>query len=202
MTELLYLLLLVPVVGLYIWAAHKQGVHESHHWASALGIPLVPPDSRLPDPDRQREAMLKICMASGYATTSEFLVGAEKAFLQLTQSALKGDMQEQAELAFASARDRICNCVGIYTSEMTSFPEIVDARKIGHSARVSVRFGRPSVHQSVWKEPKDRAEARQRVRTATQTWTFERDLRSADPNWFLTEVHDPTESHITAPPRC
>lgn len=31
MSDFLYLLLLVPVVGLYIRVAHKQGVHENHH---------------------------------------------------------------------------------------------------------------------------------------------------------------------------
>lgn len=202
MRDLFYLFLLIPGGVLYVWVALKLGAHESHHWASALGVPLFPPNDMPPGLGRQREAMLKICVASGYTTTSEFLVGAEKAFLLLTQSACKGDMQERTELASASARSRISDCVGIYTSEMASFAEIVDARNIGHRAFVSVRFGRPRVHPTVWEEPRDWAEARQRVRTAIQTWTFERDLRSADPNWFLVDVHDPTESDIAAPPRC
>ena len=170
MRDVLYLLLLIPVGGLYVWVVHKLGAHENHYLASALWIPLFP-DAGLPDLHRQREAMLKICIACGY-TASDFLVGAEKAFLQLTQSALEDDMQDRAELASAGARSRIRDCVAIYTSEMASFAEIVDVSITGQHARVSVRFGRPSVHQSVWKEPKDWAEARQRVITATQMWLF------------------------------
>lgn len=202
MNEICYLLLLIPIVGLCIWVVQKQSFHENHYWVSALGMPLVPPDGMQPDLERHREALLKICLASGYTTASEFLVGAEKAFLRLTKSALKGDLEDDAGLASESARSRIRDCAGIYSSEMASFAEIVDARKLGHFAFVSVQFGRPSLHQSVWKEPKDWGEARQRVRTATQIWVFERDLRSPDPNWFLTDVHDQTETRISAPSRC
>lgn len=201
MSEVLYLLVLIPVVGLYIWVVHKQGFHEHQHLASSLWMPLVAPDGMQPDLERHREAMLKICLASGYTTASEFLVGAEKAFLRLTKSALKGDLEDHAGLASESARSRIRDCAAIYSSEMASFAEIVDARKLGHRAFVSVQFGRPSLHQSVWKEPKDWGEARQRVQTATQTWVFERDLRSPDPNWFLADVHDQTETWISAPSR-
>lgn len=202
MSEVLYLLVLIPIVGLYIWIVHKQGFHEHHHLASAFWMPLVAPDAVQPDWERHREAMLKICLASGYTTASEFLLGAEKAFLRLTKSALMGDLEDDAGLASESARSRIRDYEGIYSSEMVSFAEIVDARKLGHRAFVSVQFGRPNPQQSVWKEPKDWVEARQRVQTATQTWVFERDLRSPDPNWFLADVHDQIETRNSAPSRC
>jgi hypothetical protein len=185
---------MIPIIGLYLWAVRKQGVHENNHWASALGMPLVPLDSPRWDLDRRREAMLRICVASGYTTASEFLAGAEKAFLHLTMSALNGDLQNDAGLASPSARSRIDDCLGIYSGEMAGYAEIVDAREVRHRGCVHVRFGRPGVHQGVEEQPKDWREARRRVRTATQIWIFERDLRSADPNWFLSEIHDPIEA--------
>lgn len=197
MGEALFLLLLIPIVGLYVWVVHTQGLHEHDHLASVLGMPLVPPDGMQPDLRPYREAMIKICLASGYATASEFLVGAEKAYLHMTRSALRGDLEDYDGLASESARSCIRDCAGIYSTEMSSFAEIVDARKLGHHAFVSVQFGRPSLRQSV-KEPKNWDEVRQRVRTASQIWVFERDLRSPDPNWFLTEVHGRTETWVAA----
>lgn len=198
MSEGLYLLVLIPMVGLYIWAVRKQGFDKHHYLVSALRMPSGAPARTQPNVGRHGEVMLKICLACGYTTASEFLAGAEKTFLRLTRSALKGDLQDQAGLASESARNRIRDCTSIYSNEMASFAAIVDARKLSHRAFVSVQFGQTSLPQSVWKEPKDWSEARQPVPTATQIWIFERDLRSPDPNWFLAEVLDQTETRIAS----
>jgi predicted lipid-binding transport protein (Tim44 family) len=54
--------------------------------------------------------------------------------------------------------------------------EIVDADLHGDKARVTVKF------------EAELAEGAHGVRDARERWTFERDVRSADPNWLLTRV--------------
>ena len=54
--------------------------------------------------------------------------------------------------------------------------EIVDAEMHGDKARIAVRF------------EAELAEGAHGVREARERWTFERDTRSADPNWLLSRV--------------
>lgn len=54
--------------------------------------------------------------------------------------------------------------------------EIVDADLAGDAARITVRF------------EAELAEGAHGVRDARERWTFERDVRSPDPNWRLARV--------------
>lgn len=54
--------------------------------------------------------------------------------------------------------------------------EIVDAELSGDTARVTVKF------------EAELAEGAHGVRDARERWTFERDVRSSDPNWLLARV--------------
>jgi len=54
--------------------------------------------------------------------------------------------------------------------------EIVDAALQGDTARVTVKF------------EAELAEGAHGVRDARERWTFERNVRSADPNWLLSRV--------------
>ena len=197
MDNLAGLLLLGPLIALYIWLVIKHDLYGNYYSGAALGVPPDLPDAGPAGADQLGQTMQRICLACGYATASEFLLGAENAFNQLTDAARKGEMTQTTALASMSARERIGSCVGLYSGEMASFAEIVGAGIIGRHAWIKVRFGRASVPLGLWDSPRSWSESRQQAMTALQTWTFERNLRSADPNWFLASVEDATHGADT-----
>ena len=201
MNDLAGLLLLGSLIALYIWLVLRHDLYGDYYSGAALGVPPCLPEAGSSSASQVQETMRRICLACGYATASEFLLGAENAFRQFTDAARKGDMMETAALASASARERISSCVGLYSAEIASCAQIVDAGIIGRHAWIKVRFGRASVPLGLWESPKSWGESRQQAMTALQTWTFERNLRSADPNWFLASVEDPIPPRGNKPQR-
>jgi len=110
-----------------------------------------------------------------------FTIGARAAYEMIVNAFAKGDkdalgglLTERVYESYVAAIDKR-EGPGPELVRMKS-AEIVDADLAGDIARVTVRF------------EAELAEGAHGVRDAREKWTFERDVRSPDPNWRLARV--------------
>jgi predicted lipid-binding transport protein (Tim44 family) len=113
-----------------------------------------------------------------------FVVGARGAYDLIVNAFARGDREALKDLLTPRVYESYA--AAITAREQSGEPgpelvrlktaEIVDADLAGDTARVSVRF------------EAELAEGAHGVRDARERWTFERDVRSADPNWRLARV--------------
>lgn len=114
---------------------------------------------------------------------SRFLSGARAAYEMIVNAFSKGDVDTLRGLltprvfsSYESAiRAREAGALGPDLVRLKS-AEVLDAHLAGDTARVAVRF------------EAELAEGAHGVRETRERWTFERDTRSRDPNWFLAAV--------------
>jgi predicted lipid-binding transport protein (Tim44 family) len=70
---------------------------------------------------------------------------------------------------------------------------VVDARMEGSTASVTVQFVSQQVNVTYDSEGRVVAGDPNEVATVTDIWTFQRDVKSRDPNWELAETRSPDE---------
>lgn len=113
-----------------------------------------------------------------------FLSGARAAYEMIVQAFARGDRETLRGLLTARVFDAYNGAIttrdaaGEKGSELVRLKaaEVVDAELRGDVAKVSVRF------------EAELAEGAHGLRDTREKWTFERNLRSSDPNWLLAAV--------------
>ncbi|MBL8549877.1 MAG: Tim44 domain-containing protein [Hyphomonadaceae bacterium] len=126
----------------------------------------------------------KIMRADPSFDPSAFVVGARGAYEMIVGAFASGDRETLKPLltdrvfaAYAKAIDER-NARGEKGAELVRLKtaEIADADLAGETAQVAVKF------------EAELAEGATGLRDTAEKWTFERDVRSADPNWKLARV--------------
>ena len=143
--------------------------------AAALGPAAATPSG---------EGLLAIVRADPRFDVDAFLKGARGAYEMILNAFAKGDRAALQPLLTQKVYDTFTGAItqreqsGGQPPELVRLrrAEIADAGVEGDTARISVKF------------EAELAEGAVGVRDAKERWTFERSVRSADPNWKLARV--------------
>jgi predicted lipid-binding transport protein (Tim44 family) len=130
------------------------------------------------------EGLTSILRADPNFDVDHFLAGARGAYELIVNAFAKGDKETLRGLLAPRVFDTYAAAIVKRAETNEAGPElvrlrnaeIVNAELNGDTARVVVRF------------EAELAEGAHGVRDARESWTFERDVRSADPNWRLARV--------------
>lgn len=130
------------------------------------------------------EGLGAIVRADPNFDVDNFVAGARAAYELIVNGFAKGDrdvlrglLTQRVFDSYSSAIDRREEHGGAGPELVRlKSAEIVDAALQGDTARVTVKF------------EAELAEGAHGVREARERWTFERDVRSSDPNWLLARV--------------
>jgi predicted lipid-binding transport protein (Tim44 family) len=130
------------------------------------------------------EGLMAIVRVDPAFDVEHFLSGSRAAYELIVNAYAKGDRDALRGLLAPRVFDSYSAAISRREQKNEQGPElvrlksaeIVDAELHGEQARVAVRF------------EAELAEGAHGVRDAQERWTFERDVRSPDPNWLLTRV--------------
>ncbi|HRP10409.1 MAG TPA: Tim44/TimA family putative adaptor protein [Terricaulis sp.] len=130
------------------------------------------------------EGLMAIVRADPQFDVEHFIVGARGAYEMIVGAFAKGDRETLAAMLTPRVNQSYVAAIDAREAKNEPGPElvrlktgeIVDADLAGDIARVTVRF------------EAELAEGAHGVRDAREKWTFERDVRSPDPNWRLARV--------------
>jgi len=137
-----------------------------------------------PTPPPGGDGMLALTRADPSFDPEKFATGARGAYEQIVGAFAKGDRDALKPLLTPRVYETYVAAITAREAKGEPGPELVrlrtaqitDADLNGSVARVSVRF------------ESELAEGATGVRDAHEKWTFERDIRSSDPNWRLARV--------------
>lgn len=130
------------------------------------------------------DGLMEIVRADPQFDVGQFIIGARGAYELIIGAFAKGDRDTLRPLLTPRVFDTYSSAIEQREASGGAGPEIVrlknaeivDASLQGNVARVAVRF------------EAELAEGATGVRDAREKWTFERDIRSSDPNWRLSRV--------------
>lgn len=130
------------------------------------------------------DGLMAIVRADPNFDSEHFVTGARGAYELIVNAFAKGDRDALGGLLTPKVYDSYAAAITAREQTGGQGPElvrlktaeIVDAELHGDIARVTVRF------------EAELAEGAHGVRDARERWTFERDVRSNDPNWRLARV--------------
>lgn len=130
------------------------------------------------------DGLMAIVRADPNFDVEHFVVGARAAYELIVNAYAKGDREALSGLLTPRVYESYVAAIAQREAKNEAGPELVrlksteiaDADLAGDVARVTVRF------------EAELAEGAYGVRDAREKWTFERDVRSADPNWRLARV--------------
>ncbi len=130
------------------------------------------------------EGLMAIVRADPSFDSEHFVVGARGAYELIVNAFAKGDRDALSSLLTPRVYDSYVAAIAKREEAGDPGPElvrlrnteIIDADLQGDTARITVRF------------EAELAEGAHGVRDAREKWTFERDIRSTDPNWRLARV--------------
>lgn len=169
-----------------------------------------PPSRQLPDTSDRRslepelksavpttlEGTLKrICIANGYADIEAFLGGARRAYESISAGFASGDLEPSRAFLSREVHDEFARVIAERrqrgeTVEQTFIglktADIVDAGLAGGRAWIEVRFAAEMVSVTRNRDGRNVAGHPAIVVEIAERWTFERELRSAQPHWILT----------------
>ena len=147
--------------------------------------------------DPARAGVADIKRADPRFDPDQFLQGARAAFAMIVEAYAKGDkaalrplLANEVFAQFAGAIDVRETAGRNLTTELvaTRSAEVAAASMLGSRARLTVRFTseqinvtRDSAGDVVEGDPRQ-------IETVIDLWTFERDIKSRDPNWQLVET--------------
>ncbi len=147
---------------------------------SPVDAPLAPPAST----GTAGEGVAAIERADPNFEAGYFLQGARSAYELIVGAFAKGDREALRGLLTPRVYDSYAAAIDAREAQGGAGPEIVrlktaeiaEAELAGDTARVVVKF------------EAELAEGAHGVRDAKERWTFERNVRSSDPNWLLSRV--------------
>lgn len=130
------------------------------------------------------EGVAAITRADPSFEAAYFVQGARSAYELIVGAFAKGDRDTLKPLLTSRVYESYAAAIAAREEKGGNGPElvrlksaeIVDAELSGDTARVTVKF------------EAELAEGAHGVRDARERWTFERDVRSSDPNWLLARV--------------
>lgn len=145
-------------------------------------------------PEEMRRGIESIREHDRQFTMTEFLNGAKIAFEMVHDAFNKGDKDMLKGLmnreVFTLFKTEIENRQKLDTKQETTLvsiasaePKEIDVEK--SKARVTVRFVSEQIHVSRDKDNKVVQGSTSSIHNVQDEWTFERDLRSTNPNWTL-----------------
>jgi len=174
---------------LYTTLGKRTGAERPPQPAPAQGelpreVPGVAPPAMQGASGPAGEGLMAIVRVDPSFDIEHFVVGSRAAYELIISAFAKGDREALSGLLTPRVFDSYANAieqrekVGGAGPELVRLKtaEIVDAALQGDTARVSVKF------------EAELAEGAHGVRDARERWTFERNVRSADPNWLLSRV--------------
>ena len=146
--------------------------------------PPPPPFTGPPPTGPASEGLMAIVRADPSFDSEHFVAGARSAYELIVNAFAKGDRETLRGLLTPRVFDSYVAAIEAREAKGEAGPElvrlktaeIIDADLQGDVARVTVRF------------EAELAEGAHGVRDAREKWTFERDIRSNDPNWRLARV--------------
>ncbi|MEZ5959624.1 MAG: Tim44/TimA family putative adaptor protein [Hyphomonadaceae bacterium] len=172
---------------LYTTLGRRTG-EEGHEPAPAQGEfprgPVPAPAAQPSAPGSAGEGVAAIERADPDFEAGYFLQGARAAYEMIIGAFAKGDRDTLRGLLTPRVFDSYAAAISQREQQGGSGPElvrlknaeIVEAELSGDTARVVVKF------------EAELAEGAVGVRDARERWTFERNVRSSDPNWLLSRV--------------
>jgi predicted lipid-binding transport protein (Tim44 family) len=130
------------------------------------------------------EGVIAIVRADPSFDIAHFMAGAKGAYEIIVNAFAKGDREALRNLLTPRVFDAYASAISAREAKGEKGPELVRLRSAdlagaelaGDTARVTVKF------------ESELAEGDHGVRDAHERWTFERVVRSADPNWRLARV--------------
>lgn len=142
----------------------------------------APPPAAIATP--AGDGIMAIVRADPQFDADHFLIGARGAYELIVNAYAKGDREALRPLLTPRVFESYAAAITTREQKGEAGPELVrlrsaeiaDASLEGQSARVVVKF------------EAELAEGAHGVRDAREKWTFERDVRSSDPNWRLARV--------------
>lgn len=145
-------------------------------------IPAPPLGAQVSGP--ASDGLMSIVRADPNFDSEHFVSGARGAYELTVNAFAKGDQETLRGLLTPRVFDSYVAAINAREQKGEAGPElvrlrtadIIDAALQGEVARVTVRF------------EAELAEGVHGVRDAKEKWTFERDIRSPDPNWRLARV--------------
>lgn len=146
--------------------------------------PAVPPKPVPVSGVTAGEGLAAIEQADPAFDASHFVSGARAAYELIVHAFAKGDREALQGLLTPKVFDSYAAAIAAREAKGEAGPElvrlrsaeIVDAEMRSDIARIAVKF------------EAELAEGVHGVRDARERWTFERDVRSPDPNWLLARV--------------
>lgn len=146
--------------------------------------PAQPPVTGTPPTGPASEGLMAILRSDPSFDPEHFISGARGAYELIVNAFAKGDREALRPLLTPRVFDSYVAAIQSRDEKGGAGPElvrlktaeIIDAALQGETARVTVRF------------EAELAEGVHGVRDAREKWTFERDVRSPDPNWRLARV--------------
>lgn len=146
--------------------------------------PLARPTPGAANATQAGDGLMAIVRADPSFEADFFLAGSKTAYEMIVAAFAKGDRETLRGLLTPRVFDSYVSAIAAREAKGDSGPElvrlksaeIVDAALQGDAARVTVKF------------EAELAEGAHGVRDAREKWTFERDVRTSDPNWRLSRV--------------
>jgi len=194
--ELLQIFVLALIAGivlfrLYVTLGRRTGAERPAEPRPAPAQGALPPERPLQTPvpspvanGPASEGLMAIVRADPSFDTEHFIEGARGAYELIVNAFAKGDQETLRGLLTPRVFDSYVAAIKAREEKGEAGPELVRLRNAevveaslhGEMARVTVRF------------EAELAEGAHGVRDAREKWTFERDIRSPDPNWRLARV--------------
>ena len=159
-------------------------------------------DTRIADvkDDRLKAGLTEIRLKDPSFDLDQFLQGARAAFAMVIEAFAKGDRAALRPLVSDSVFGEFTHAIddreGRGWSRATEIVavrsvEVAGAELRGSQARVTARFASEQINVTRDAEGKVVEGDDKRIVDIVDMWTFERDIRSRDPNWLLAETSSP-----------
>jgi predicted lipid-binding transport protein (Tim44 family) len=173
---------------------------KHHSLASATGaIEVWPPEPALRDEAETplQRTLKRICVASRYPGIETFLEGAKLAYETITRRFAEGNIERLRYLLSPDVYEDFSRVIALRnaageTIEQTFIgfraAEVVDAEMSNGRAWIEVRFVADVISVSRDRDGRNVAGHPAMVVSVAGLWTFERELRAAEPTWVLTSI--------------
>ena len=204
-----YLLMIGAVIaswGIYFAAQpppperHEEGSAQPLLSANLGGMGWTAPSGETQNATSPLAKVLnRICFACGYRSPDTFLAGAKLCYETIVGAFASGDIAPHTYLLSDSVREDFAEAIAERqargeTIELTFIGfracDIINAEFVGGQASIDVRFVGEMVSVTRDNEAKVVAGHPGRVVDIAEVWTFERDVRSAEPSWRLTATDE------------
>lgn len=194
--NLIQIVILAFVAGfvlfrLYVTLGRRTGSERPAQPAPAAAADDFPVEPTTPNPrpvaiapGAAGEGLMAVVRSDPSFDVEHFVVGARAAYEMIVNAFARGDRDALRGLLTPKVFDAYAASIEQREATGAAGPELVrlkgaelvDAGLDGDTARVVVKF------------EAELAEGVHGIRDARERWTFERNVRSADPNWMLARV--------------